>query len=99
MVDAIGIIANLSQNWVDLDREMIESNDFKKLKGYFLKCAKFLFEINKKCYEYSFLNRYYVFRKREKNLEETKKYVEKNNIKLNKNELESVYLKRKNKNK
>ena len=47
MVDAIGIIANLSQNWVDLDREMIESNDFKKLKGYFLKCAKFLFEINK----------------------------------------------------
>ena len=47
MVDAIGIIANLSQNWVDLDRETIESNDLKKLKGYFLKCAKFLFEINK----------------------------------------------------
>ena len=49
--------------------------------------------------DYTFLNRYYVFRKIEKNLEETKKYVEKNNIKLNKNELESIYLKRKNKNK
>ena len=49
--------------------------------------------------DYTFLNRYYVFRKKEKNLEETKKYVEKNNIKLNKNELESIYLKRKNKNK
>jgi hypothetical protein len=40
-------------------------------------------EINTKCYEYSFLNRYYVFRKVEANLSEskTKFFTEKENIK------------------
>ncbi len=40
-------------------------------------------EINTKCYEYSFLNRYYVFRKVEANLSESKAkyFTEKENIK------------------
>ena len=63
-------IFNNSKEFLEISSEIQEGMRIK----FFKEIYKFYTptEINKKCYNYSFLNRFYVFRKRESNLAEVK---------------------------
>merc|ERR1712196_339751 len=62
---------NDCQEFLKVSSEIEEDNKrikfFKDVYKYYEKS-----EINKKCYSYTFLNRYYIFRKKEYNLNDNK---------------------------
>ena len=78
--DSFENMFNNSKSFLELGSK-IDASESKKFYGDVYKFYT-PSEINKKCYEYSFLNRYYVFRKVETNLSEAKtKFFTKKDVK------------------